>query len=184
MADFSTVARPYAKAVFGIAREAGNLAGWAGAIAAAATVVTDRAAKDFLARPGLTARERAGFVGDVCADLHEAAVLRTEVGKAFLELLAENDRLAALGEIAAQFNALKDRAENRIKVTLVSASAVDGKQAASVAEALERRHGRKVELRLEVDAALLGGAVVRADDMVIDGSVQARLKRLAETLVD
>ena len=96
----------------------------------------------------------------------------------------ENDRLQALPDIAAEFDRLKTRAENKIKVTLVSASEVDTAQAQTVTRALEKTLGRQVDLALEVDPTLLGGAVVRAEDMVIDGSVRSRLRRLAETLVD
>ena len=92
--------------------------------------------------------------------------------------------MGVLGEIAAQYDQLKTQAENKIKVTLVSADAVDKAIAERVAKALEHKLGRKVELALEVDASLLGGAIVRAEDQVIDGSVRSRLQRLAESLAD
>lgn len=184
MADFSTVARPYAKAVFEIAKADGALPAWSSAIAAAARIMADADARGFLSRPGLKPEQRAEFVASIAAGMPEAGVLATRHGSGFLRLLSENDRLGALAAISAQFDALKDAAENRIKVTLVSASELDSRQAAKVSEALERKHGRKVELKLEIDATLLGGAVIRADDMVVDGSLRTRLKRLAETLSD
>jgi F-type H+-transporting ATPase subunit delta len=183
MADFGTIARPYAKALFGVATEAGNLAGWSTALDAAAAIVSDDAAARFLATPELTDAERAAFVESLANDVPDAGMLGSPQGKALMRLLAENDRLPALPEISAQFDELKSHAENKIKVTLVSATAVDSAVADKVARALEHRLGRKVDLDLEVDATLLGGAVIRAEDMVIDGSVRTRLKRLAETLV-
>ena len=111
------------------------------------------------------------------------ALLRTNEGKGFLRLLAENDRLTALPEIAAQFDALKAQAENKVKATLVSAAEVDAAVAEQVAQALERKLGRKVELTLAVDPEILGGAVIRAEDMVIDASVRTRLRELANALV-
>ena len=86
-------------------------------------------------------------------------------------------------EIAAQFDALKAQSENKVKVTLTSATQVDAALAEQVTKALTQRLGRAVELTLEVDASLLGGAIIRADDMVIDGSVRTRLQRLTESLV-
>jgi F-type H+-transporting ATPase subunit delta len=115
--------------------------------------------------------------------LKGADLLDTVQGKALLALLAENDRLAVLPEIAAQFDTLKAEAENKVKAKLVSATAVDAAVAARVKQALEKRLGREVELTLEVDPSLIGGAIVRAEDMVIDGSVRTRLEQLARAMV-
>ena len=184
MADFSTVARPYAKALFEVAGATGSLAEWSAALSRAAEIVADEEVREFLARPELLAEQRARFVGDICGGIDEAAVLGTAEGSNFLRLLAEYGRLPALPEISAQFDELKSRAENTIKVTLASASEVDTELSTKVRQALQDRLGRSVELEHEVDPRLLGGAIVRAEDMVIDGSLRSRLQRLAEALVD
>jgi F-type H+-transporting ATPase subunit delta len=184
MADHSTVARPYAKALFEAASAARDLAGWSTALAAAAGVVRDAAAHRYLGRPELDAAARADFVGKICASMEGAALLSSGLGRNLLRLLAENDRLNALPEISAQFDRLKTRAENKVRVKVTSASAIDDAQATKISAALQKTLGRQVDLELEVDPALLGGAIVRAEDRVIDGSVRSRLKRLAETLID
>lgn len=184
MADYGTIARPYARALFDVASEAGALEEWSSALNAAASVVADDEALRFLAGPELTDEQRARFVETVAGQTGEASQLASDQGKSLLRLLAANDRLVALPEISAQFDALKSSAENKIKVTMVSATDVDSEVADRVVQALERRLGRKVELALEVDDKLIGGAVIRAEDMVIDGSVRSRLQRLAATLVD
>lgn len=184
MADNTTVARPYAKAVFDVARAAGDLEGWSAALDAAAAVVANGDARDYLGRPELGPEDKARFVASVCSSLDEAGVLGSERGANLLALLAENSRLDALPEIAAQFQALKNDAENKVRVTLVSAADVDEAQIAKVKSALERKLGREVEVGVEVDESLLGGAVVRAEDRVIDGSVRSRLTRLADSLVE
>lgn len=184
MADFSTVARPYARAVFDIANAAGQLGPWSEALQAAAAVVGDAKAKRFLANPTLSEQQRAGFVEVLTQDLPGGALWRTAEAKNLLQLLAENDRLQALPEIAAQFAALKSQAENTVKVTLVSATPVDGALASQVTQALQQKLGRSVELQCEIDESILGGAIIRAEDMVIDGSVRTRLQRLAEALID
>jgi len=183
MADFSTVARPYARAVFELASAAGQLREWSEALAAAAAVLSDAAAKSFLARPELDDRQRAEFVQAIFAGVQGADLWRSQQGQNLLRVLVENDRLTALPEIAAQFAALKARAEHKVKVTLVSAVAVERGVADQVKQALQKRLGRTVELELAVDPTLLGGAIIRAEDMVIDGSVRTRLQRLAETLI-
>jgi F-type H+-transporting ATPase subunit delta len=184
MADTSTIARPYARALFEVADAAGELAGWSEALAATAAVLADARARQLIADPRLGPAERAQFVADVCADVPATTLLGSPHGSNLLLLLAENDRLTALPEIAAQFDQLKTRAENKVNVTLVAATDVDDALSAAVAKSLEQRLGRRVQLKVEVDPSLIGGAVIRAEDMVIDGSVKSRLKRLADALVE
>jgi F-type H+-transporting ATPase subunit delta len=160
------------------------LSEWSAALAAVAGIVDDAGASDFLARPELRASERSDFVADICGEVAEAALLTEGSGRNFLRLIAENDRLGALPDISKQFDGLKSRAENKITVTLISASEVDSSVAERVGQSLQQRLGREVELELEVDATLMGGAIVKAEDMVIDGSVRSRLRRLADSLID
>jgi F-type H+-transporting ATPase subunit delta len=183
MADSSTVARPYAKALFDLARAEQQLPAWSAALAAAAAVVGDAAAKAALANPALDVRRRAELVGSVAGAVAGGELLATPQGKNLLGLLAENDRLTTLPEIAAQFDALKAEAENKVKVTVTSAAPVDGPLAEQIKKALQQKLGRTVELTLAVDESLIGGAIIQADDMVIDGSVRTRLQRLTEALV-
>lgn len=184
MADLNTIARPYARAVFDVASAGHELAGWSEALSAAAAIVNDPAAKEFLGRPELRPEERAQFLTSLCNEVEGARLLTAGPGQNLVRLLAENDRLNALAEIAVQFDELKTEIENKIRVTLVSASVVDETVASRVAAALKSKLGRDVELALEVDETLLGGAIIRAKDMVIDDSVQSRLKRLAGALID
>jgi F-type H+-transporting ATPase subunit delta len=183
MADQSTIARPYAKAVFDVASKARDLDGWASALAAAGAIVADEIVRAHLRRPELDDAERAKFVAHMCKGLPGTEVLKGGAGENLLKLLSENDRLNVLPEIARQFEALKVEAESKVKAKLITAAKVDAKQAAKVVEALERKLGRKVDLELTVDPTLLGGAIVRAEDMMIDGSVRSRLERLAAALI-
>jgi F-type H+-transporting ATPase subunit delta len=184
MADFGTVARPYARAIFDIALAADALEPWSGGLAVAGSVAADPAARQFLSRPELGAAEISEFMGSILAAVDQAAIFGSPEGRNLLKLLAENDRLGALAEISAQFDQLKAEQENRVAVTLVSASAVDAEQAEKISGALSRKLGRSVDLTLELDPSLLGGAIIRAKDMVIDDSLQTRLRRLASTLAN
>lgn len=184
MADYGTVARPYARAIFAIARDSGDLDGWSGGLRAAAAVAGDEAAHVWLTRPELTPEQQSEFVGRIAAELPGATVLGSTEGRNLLRLLAENDRLSALAEIADQFDALKAEQEQKVRVTLVSAAPVDDETATRIAGALGRKLGRTVELELELDESLIGGAVIRAQDMVIDDSLRTRLTRLASALTD
>jgi F-type H+-transporting ATPase subunit delta len=183
MADQSTIARPYAKALFDVAVAERKLGPWSEALNAAAAVLAEASAKKVLMNPALDQVKRADFIRAVSVGLKGADVFETNEGKALLALLAENDRLTVLPEIASQFDALKSQAENKVKVRFISAAPVDAALADRVTQALKKRLGRDVELTLEVDQSLIGGAIVRAEDMVIDGSVRARLEQLAHQLI-
>ena len=183
MADFSTVARPYAKALFDLASAEQTLPAWSEALGAAAAVVADANAKRALANPKFDDGARAALVGSIASAIKGGELLTTPKGKNLLRLLAENGRLTVLPEIAAQFDLLKAEAENKVNVTVTSATPVDKALADRIKKSLEQKLKRTVELTLAVDASLIGGAVIQADDLVIDGSVRTRLQRLTEALV-
>jgi F-type H+-transporting ATPase subunit delta len=183
MADSSTVARPYAKALFELAKAERKLAEWSAALGAAAAVLADAGAKRALANPALDDAARATLVGSIASAIKGGELLAAGQGRNLLQVLAENDRLTALPEIAAQFDALKAEAENKVNVMVTAATQVDGAIAEQIKKALQQKLGRTVELTLSVDPSLIGGAIIQADDMVIDGSVRTRLQRLTEKIV-
>ena len=183
MADFSTVARPYAKALFDLANGERKLPEWSAALGSAAGVLADANARRALANPAFDDGARAALVGSIASEIRGGELLGSPAGKNLLQLLSENDRLTALPEIAAQFDELKAEAENKVKVTVTAATQVDAAIAEQIKKALQQKLGRVVELTLAVDASLIGGAIIQADDMVIDGSVRTRLQRLTEKIV-
>ena len=176
MADKSTIARPYAKAAFEEAREHGRLGPWSGALRTAAAVVGDARVAALLGNPRVTPEELAALVIAI------AGPQLDEEGCNFVRTLADNGRLAFLPEIAALFDELKSEAEGVIDVTVTSAAPLDEAQRNKLAAALERRLKRTVRLQCATDPALIGGAVLRAGDMVIDGSLRGRLERIAYAL--
>lgn len=178
MAENRTLARPYANALFEVARGGGDLAGWSNALAKAAAVAQNEDAQAFFASPNVTDGERVSLV----TDLAQGGPLATEHGQNLLRLLAENDRLEVLPEIAERFDELKANFENSVEVSLISATPVDAEIAAKIKAALQKRLGRSVELNESIDPELVGGAIIRADDMVIDGSIRTRLGQLAQAM--
>lgn len=176
MSTSSTIARPYAKAVFEIARDARDFAGWQAQLELLAHIASDQGMRRAIGNPKIETKAIAELVLGVCGDK------LTPVGRNLVAMLAERKRLVVLPEVLAQFIALRRVAEKTVEVELVTAVAADAATQARFATALEQRLGRKVELRNSIDAALIGGALVKADDMVIDGSVRGRLERLATQL--
>lgn len=176
MAELNTVARPYTKAAFGYAVEQGSLDQWANMLSVSAAVVADATVVQVLGTPALTAEQKAATLIALLEDELDQA------GKNFISLLADNGRLALLPEIAEQFRKLKAAQEASIEVDLTTAYELADEQQQKLAQALSTKLGREVAVTAQVDKSILGGVIVRTDDLVIDGSVRARLAKLAEAM--
>lgn len=170
-----TLARPYARAAFEMASSAGTLGDWARKLAFAAQVAANPAVHALLGNPRVGPAELASlFLTDgEPADSTFAG---------FIGLLAENQRLHALPEIAALFEQRKREAERILQVHVRTAAPMDEAETAKLKDALKRRFGRDIELEQSLDPAVLGGAIIDAGDVVIDGSVRGRLHQLEAAL--
>ncbi len=173
MAEKTTIARPYAKAAFQEAQSDKQLQGWSETLRAAATAVQDPRVHELLGSPSVSGEDLAQLVMGVTGTAID------EHGQNFFHMLAENHRLGYLPEIATLFDEYKDEAERVIDVTVTSAAPIDSRQEQALSKALERKLKRAVRLHSATDSTLIGGAVLRAGDTVIDGSLLSRLKRIA-----
>jgi len=176
MAERSTIARPYAQAVFELARERGELEAWSERLRLLAAALQDERLRRLVGDP------RVGREGAARLVLEVAGEALGEEGARLVRLLAENGKLALAPEIAQLYEARRAEAERKVEAEVRSAFPLDEGQQRALAEALSRRLGREVSLRCRVDESLLGGVVVRAGDWVLDGSVAGRLRRLASEL--
>ncbi len=183
MADNNTVARPYATAVFEIANDAGALGAWGESLDIAGQLLSDDGLVEYLGNPEFNDAQRLEFLTGLFkkagADVLDGS---DDKGSNFLKLLLENGRLAVLPEIAAHFDALKAKIENTVDAVVTSATELSKAQQAEIAKSLKERLGRDVNVTTEIDENLIGGAVIRAGDVVIDGSLRARLEGLANAL--
>lgn len=186
MADHGTVARPYAQAVFEIARTDNQLGPWSEFLTMAAEIVMAPDAMRYLATPGSDAFALADGITGICAEkLANPAVLvggTKAVGAGFLKVLAENRRLGSLPDILARFEVLKAEAERTLDVVLTSASDVSDTQQQRIIESLNKRFNRQVRLTVQIDPTLIGGARLKVGDRVIDGTVRTGLDKLATVL--
>jgi F-type H+-transporting ATPase subunit delta len=171
----ATLARPYARAAFAQARENGAIEAWAAHIAFAAAVAGDAQAARVLGNPRISPSQLVQLF------LPQGMDAKEPFGR-FLSALIENRRLVLLPEIAAAFAELKREHERVLQVTVRSAVALDGEAEQVLLQALKRRFGREIELRQTIDESLIGGAVIDAGAVVIDGSVRGRLERMQNTL--
>ncbi|MCH6548338.1 MAG: F0F1 ATP synthase subunit delta [Proteobacteria bacterium] len=186
MADNHTIARPYAQATFEFANESNGLAKWSEALGVARDLLGDGQVTKFLGNPALTDDERLSFLTDLFASAGgKSSILAggNKQGTNFLKLLLEYRRVSVLPEIADHFDALKAEVENTIDVIVTSAAPLSAAQQKTIAKALTDRLGREVNLKTEINENLIGGAVIRAGDVVIDGSLRSRLEGLANVLI-
>jgi F-type H+-transporting ATPase subunit delta len=176
MAERATIARPYAKAAFEYARGANDFAAWSQTLARLAGIVADPRVAVLTKSPQWSAADIAGLVIDIAGASLDAGMQN------FVRVLAENHRLLLLPEIAAHYEEFRSAVENTVDVEVVSAVKLDAAQSDKLSAALAKRLKRNVRMKNSVDVTLLGGAVLRAGDLVIDGSLKGRLERLATEL--
>ena len=176
MAELSTLARPYAKAAFEYARDISALAQWAEQLATCAAVAANEQVSAVLDNPNLTDEQQASTFNELCGDATDGAV------KNLVSILASNKRLALLPEIHAQFELFKANQEKSVDVEVISAYDLDDATTSRLTDVLRGKLERDVKVSTATDETLLGGVLIRAGDMVIDGSVRGRLNKLAEAM--
>lgn len=176
MAELTTLARPYAKAAFEAALQSNALDAWSKMLKLAAAVSGNDAVSGMLINPALSSDQVAQSFIDVCGDELE------EKGQNFIRLLAENKRLGLLTEVSALFEILKANQEKSVDVEITTAFEISSDISNKLAESLKSRLQREINLATSVDSSLIGGAVIRAGDTVIDSSVRGKLTKLAESL--
>lgn len=173
MSNALTLARPYARAAFALANEHGRLPLWSALFTTAAAIASDSRVAGVLGDPKVGAQTLVNLVAPDEAD---------EQFRRFLALLADNRRLALLPEIAGLYETLRAEQEKLVKARVTSAVALDAGQIEQIQRSLSKRFGREVAIETALDPALIGGAVIDAGDIVIDGSVRTKLARLGAAL--
>ena len=176
MSELSTLARPYAEAVYRLAQSESDLAGWSSRVATLAAIVSDAQVAALIADPAVSSERVATLVVDV------AGASLGERGANFVKVLADNDRLTLLPEISAQFETLKAEAEGVVEATITSAQELTQAQIDELVAGLKAKFNRAVNVEVAVDPELIGGAIIAIGDQVIDGSVKGRLQRMSFAL--
>ena len=175
MSELITVARPYAKAAFDFAVEHQSIDRWQTMLAFAAEVARNEQMAELLSGAIAPEALSASF-NAVCGDQLD------EPAQNLIKVMAENGRLTALPAVLEQYIQLRDAYEATAEVDVISASTLSDSQLTKISAAMEKRLSRKVKLNCKIDKSVLAGIVVRAGDMVIDGSVRGRLERLTDVL--
>ena len=176
MAEIATVARPYAEAAFRTALEAKDLAGWSHGLALAGAIAGEPQMADLLANPRLSRDQKLEFFFGVGGDKLAAPV------RNLVTILVDGARASILPEVSAQFESLTRAHESVLKARIVSARPLADAEREDLVSSLARKHGRQVEVTVEVDASLIGGARVHVGDEVVTASVRDALAQMAVAL--
>ncbi len=175
--ELTTCARPYARAAFEHARQVGQLSEWSQMLSLCASVVSFDNVVSLLSNPSLTGKKQAQTFLALCQ-----GSLSDDVEN-FIHVLSVNKRLALLPAIDTLFNELKAEEERSRDVSVTTAFPLSSEQWDALAKKIEARLGRSVILNTQIDKNLIGGVIIRAGDLVIDGSLRARLKKLADAMI-
>ena len=177
MAEIATVARPYAEALFRVAKS-GNLSAWSDLVTEMAHVAAHPDVQALAHNPKVSAVQTAETFLSVLK-----STLSTSVeAKNFVNTLAEYDRITLLPEIATQFQALKNAEAGAADAEVVSAFEMTATQLNDLALTLEKKFGRKLNPTVTVDASLIGGVRIVVGDQVLDMSVRAKLQQMQVAL--
>ena len=177
MADNASTARPYAQAVFDLAQETNSYTEWSNALGHLTAISNDDDFSALVSDPRIESNRLTELLVDLSKDN------LPQGGENLVTLLVQNGRVEALADIEQQFNELVAKAQAIVNAQVTTAIALTEDQKSSLSSALEARLGMKVEIEETVDASLVGGAIVKAGDLVIDGSAQGRIEKLTTALL-
>lgn len=177
MTEAHTLARPYAKAIFQLAKSSCSYQEWAGFLQMLATIVADQCMVKLIKNPMVSVEDKAKFVIEIGGDRFN------EQAQAFIHLLAEYNRLLIGAEIYELYEQYRAEAEQTVTVEICSAAALDVKQKEQVHIAMSKYFNKTIACTWMQDSSLIGGFIAKAEDEVFDGSIRGQLKALRKELV-
>ena len=176
MAEISTIARPYAVAIFNLAKEEKSLSDWSAMLALMSSIVENEDIKLFIQDPKVLDTDREKVLLDICANQINNS------GKNLIKLLVEYKRLLILSDITLVFESLKADDEGTMEAQIIMAEKPDKKMVENLINSLEKRFDKKIEGKVVIDKSIVGGTKIIVGDSVIDASVREQLDNLAYTL--
>lgn len=176
MAELVTIARPYAEAVFQLAREKSNLAGWSDMLALLAAVAADPQVQACINNPNVSTQQIENLI------LGIAGAKLDGTGRNFVQVLAQNRRLELLPQIQALYEERRHENEGVLEARIISALPINDEQTKQLVARLETKYQRKISAQVELDPQLIGGVKILVGDKVIDATVRGRLDAMAAAL--
>jgi F-type H+-transporting ATPase subunit delta len=176
MAELVTIARPYAEAIFALAKERDELSKWSDMLTLLVTVFDDPRIQAAIANPKVTKADIERLILAVCGEQIDANA------RNFIQLLVENGRLSAVAEIRRLFDLLKSEDEGIVEAQISSAFPLDGQELEKIVSLLSKRYQKNISPTVDVDSDLIGGITIQVGDKVWDASVRGRLQEMATAL--
>ena len=176
MAEISTIARPYAVAIFNLAKEEKALSKWSDMLSLMSGIVENEDINSFINDSKILDADKEKLILNICGDKINSS------GKNLIKLLVEYKRLLILSSITLLFEELKDKDEGVIEAEIIMAEQPDKKLVAKLLQSLEKRFNKKIEGKVVIDKSIVGGTKIVVGDTVIDASVRGQLDNLAYTL--
>ncbi|MGK0296742.1 MAG: F-type H+-transporting ATPase subunit delta [Gammaproteobacteria bacterium] len=177
MQDKTTIARPYANAVFDQATEEGDFEQWSTLLNVLSQIVRDQQMKMILNSPKISHQQLLQLVSEI------VGTRLSQTGANFIKVLISANRLGYVTQIFDLFEKRRAEAEGRIEINVVSAFELDSDQEKIISESMGKRLGKKVSILSAVDKSLIGGMIITAGDSVIDASLRGRLTELRNSLI-
>lgn len=176
MLENSTIARPYATAVFELAQENAQAGDWSDVLGLLSLLVSDKTMGQLISNPKVSRQQLQDLALEVCGDG------LSDLGHNLVKLLVRANRLQYAPYIKDQYEQMRAAAEGKVDVDVVTAYTLDPQQQDNIAETISERLGKQVNIKTSVDEALIGGVVIRAGDSIIDASLRGRLTELRNEL--
>jgi F-type H+-transporting ATPase subunit delta len=177
MAELRTIARPYAEAAFGIAEQEKSLAHWSESLSGLARLACAQEMAELIGNPSVPGSKLVELMASAVPSLSKSE-------RDMLAVIVENERVAALPEVSAMFEELRNQAESTLFAQVTSAFPMSEAQIAELTQLLEQKHGKKVKASVVVDPELIGGVSIAIGDEVFDASVRGKLARMATALMN
>jgi len=181
MSDFETAARPYANAIFELASEDDALDAWSDVLQLAALIASDESMQAVISSPSVVDADLVDSFVAVMKSVEDGPDITPQVEN-LIRLLVENGRLLALPAMHEAYEALKQQAQGNIEVHVTSARKLTVKQQKAIAAKMKKRLGKEISIVSDIDQSLIAGAIIKAGDLVIDGSARGRLDKLTSVL--
>lgn len=177
MAEKTTLARPYAKAIFELACQDNEIDGWIEKLKLLSEVTSIDEVMDVIKNPEISLDDTISMLTDICKDMLDDKSIN------LLRLAGENGRLDLFPQMVREFEILKAQAQGTLEAEVISAYAINATQKKLITESLVKRFNKDVTITTAIDKSLIGGIVIRAGDLVIDGSVSNQLQKITHTLM-
>jgi len=184
MDEMRTVARPYAKAVFELAAASGDLAEWSEFLKECSGLLKNNEIKALIKAPGQNKKNVAEVFYGIASRGAEAHDSNQKQFLNLIQILSVNGRLNIMGELHKQYSQKKRESEKTTEVTLTAAAPTDQNELKKITQALEKKLGNKVDLKVTIDKSLIGGAVIQSGDHMVDGAVSTQLQNLTRFLIN